>query len=62
MLRLATFIYNMGRQKAYSEIIARLERTVTTIAPTREGTIARKDVRAIIDELKVAQKDPEGDV
>jgi hypothetical protein len=52
----------MGRQKAYSEIIARLERTVTTIAPTREGTNARKDVRAIIDELKVAQKDPEGDV
>jgi hypothetical protein len=49
----------MGRRKAYSEIIGRLERTITTITPTREGTNARKDVRAIIDELKVAQKDDE---
>lgn len=62
MLRLATFIYNMGRRKAYSETIVKLEHLQTTITRSREGTIVRKEVLAIIDELKDAQKDPEGTV
>lgn len=59
MLRLATFIYNMGRRKGYSEMIAKLEHLQTTITRSREGTIVRQQVIAMIDELKQAQKDDE---
>jgi len=56
MLRLAKFIYDMGRRKGYSEIIYKLEHLQTTITRSREGTIVRSQVIAMIDELKVAQK------
>jgi len=59
MLRLAKFIYDMGRRKGYAEAIVELEHLQTTITRSREGTIVRREVLAIIDRLKTAQKDDE---
>ena len=59
MLRLASFIYNMGRRKGYSEAIVELEHLQTTITRSREGTIVRRQVIETIDKLKRAQKDDE---
>jgi len=59
MLRVAKFIYDMGRRKGYAEVIGKLEHLQTTVTRTREGENARKEIVAIIDELKIAQKDDE---
>ena len=55
MLRLAKFIYDMGRRKGYSEVIGKLEHLQVTVTRTREGENVRKELIAIIDELKTVQ-------
>lgn len=60
MLKLAKFIYAMGRKQAYSEVIAKLEGLSVNLPRTREGFILKEPIDTTIKEIKLALGDEEG--
>ena len=52
MVKLARFIYQMGRKQAYAEIVAHLETLVVKLPRNREGQLLREPVENTIDGLK----------
>ncbi len=51
MLKLAKYIYAMGRRQAYAEILAKLETLAIQLPRTREGQLLRQPINETIDEL-----------
>ena len=52
MFKLIKFVYSMGREKAYAEIVAELRLLVADLPPTREGQLLKDPVDRTIKRLK----------
>lgn len=60
MYKLAKFIYQMGRKKAYAEIIAQLESSRSKVTQNRDGAIVGNEIKDIIVDLRKRQSEEEG--
>ena len=52
-------VYEMGRKKAYSEIIAQLESSRSRLTQNRDGALVNEQIILIVQDLKTKQADEE---
>ena len=52
MVKLARFIYRMGRRQAYAEMLAHLETLAVKLPRNREGQLLREPVETAIRDIK----------
>lgn len=52
MLKLVKYVYEMGRKKAYAEIVAQLETSRNKITRDRDGVRLDNEIKDIIGDLR----------
>ena len=52
MFKIIKYVYEMGRKKAYAEVVAQLETSRNKITRDREGVRLDNEIKAIIGDLR----------
>lgn len=52
MFKLVKYVYELGRKKAYAEIVAQLEVSRTKITRNREGVMVDNEIKEVIADLR----------